>query len=353
MRRFILVFAVIALAIALWTATAHAQPGRGPGGSGGSGGSPAPTGPDKIAGMNADLLGESLATQESQLANMKNNLHITMVRVDLDWEYVQYGGSTTYDWSLYDPLMQAIAAEGMTPLVLIQGTASWASTSGSIVAQPVPAQFAAFVTAVVDRYGAQDYEIWNEPNNTAFWATPNAAVYTTLLQDSYQAIKAVAPSSTVISGGLAPESTSGGNINAVTFLQEMYADGAEPYMNAVGYHPYSYPALPNTLESWSGWSQMSASSPSIRSVMTANGDAGKPVWLTEVGYPSNTASYPAGINGTTAEADEVSQVNAFAAANSWVGPVFWYAYQDDSSGLFGLLTSSGAHKLAYTTMAGL
>jgi len=46
-------------------------------------------------------------------------------------------------------------------------------------------------------------------------------------------------------------------------------------------------------------------------------------------------------------------VNAFAVTNSWVGPVFWYAYQDDSSGPFGLLTASGAHKLAYTTMAGL
>ena len=46
-------------------------------------------------------------------------------------------------------------------------------------------------------------------------------------------------------------------------------------------------------------------------------------------------------------------MNAFSAANSWVGPVFWYAYQDDSSGPSGLLTASGAHKLAYTTAAGL
>jgi hypothetical protein len=308
---------------------------------------------DKIQGMNADLLGESLATQEAQLAVMKNTLHITTVRVDLDWEYVQYGGSTTYDWSLYDPLFSAIKAEGMTPLVLIQGTASWASTSGSIVAQPDPVQFATFVTSVVQRYGAQDYEIWNEENNTAFWATPNPAVYTTLLEDSYQAIKAVAPSSTVISGGLAPEPNSGGNIDAVTFLQEMYADGAEPYFNALGDHPYSYPALPDNYETWSGWSEMSAFPTSIRSVMVANGDSAKQVWFTEVGYPSNTTSYPAGLNGTTAEADEITQVNAFAAANSWVGPVFWYVYQDDSSGNFGLLTASGARKAAFTTFAAL
>jgi hypothetical protein len=89
-----------------------------------------------------------------------------------------------------------------------------------------------------------------------------------------------------------------------------------------GYHPDSYPALPDSADSWSGWTNMSATSPSVRSVITASGDSGKRVWITEVGFPSNTASYPAGLNGLTAEPDEVTQVNAFAAANSWVGPVF-------------------------------
>lgn len=307
--------------------------------------------PDKIIGMDAALLGEPLATQEAQLADMKANLHITSIRVSLNWEYVQYNGPGTYDWSLYDQLGQAIAAEGMTPLVIIQGTASWASSSGAINAQPDPTQFAAFVSAVVQRYGAQLYEIWNEQNNTAFWSTPNAAVYTTLLKDSYQAIKAAAPSSTVVSGGLAPVAGNG-NVAPVPFLQQMYADGAKPYMDAVGYHPYSFPALPNTYESWSGWSNMAATNPSIRSVMVANGDSAKKVWITEVGYPSNVTSNT-GINGTTAESDELTQVNAFANANSWVGPVYWYAYQDDSSGPFGVETSTGAHKAAYATMANL
>ena len=71
MRRLLLLFALVALAVALWTAVAHGQP---------------PT-PDK----------KSLATQETQLAAMKDNLHITMVRVDLDREYVQYDGPTSYD----------------------------------------------------------------------------------------------------------------------------------------------------------------------------------------------------------------------------------------------------------------
>ena len=337
MRRILALFALAPIFVSVLTIPAAA--------------SPVVTTRDKVIGMDADLLGESLATQEAQMADMKANLHITTVRVDLNWEYVQYGGPGTYDWSLYDQLGKAIVAEGMTPLVIIQGTASWASTSGAINAQPNPAQFATFVSAVVQRYGAQFYEIWNEPNNTAFWATPNAAVYTALLKDSYQVIKAAAPKSTVISGGLAPVA-GGGNVAPVTFLQQMYADGAKPYMDAVGYHPYSFPALPNTYEGWSGWSNMEATSPSIRSVMVANGDSAKKVWLTEVGWPSNTASMT-GAAGPTAESDELTQVNTFANANSWVGPVYWYAYQDDDSGPFGLITTSGALKPAYSVMAGL
>ncbi len=338
MRRLLGAFAVILLASATLTLPAAAALAR-------------PSVPDKITGMDADLLGESLATQEAQLADMKVNLHITSVRVDLNWEYVQYNGPGTYDWSLYDQLGQAITSVGLTPLIIIQGTASWASTSGAINAQPNPTQFANFVTAVVKRYGSQYYEIWNEPNNTAFWATPSAAVYTTLLKDSYQAIKAVAPKSTVISGGLAPIA-GGANIAPVPFLQQMYADGAKPYMDAVGYHPYSFPALPNTFESWSGWSNMAATSPSIRSVMVANGDSAKKVWLTELGWPSNVAS-TTGVDGSTAEGTELTQVNAFANANSWVGPVYWYAYQDDDSGQYGLLTTTGARKSAYQVFAQL
>ncbi len=344
MRRFVLVFALMALAVALWTATAHAQPGRAPA---------PPPGPDKITGMNADLLGESLATQQAQLANMKASLHITMVRVDLDWEYVQYDGSTSYDWSLYDQLLGAIKAEGMTPLVIIQGTASWASTSGSIVAQPDPVQFATFVTAVVDRYGAQDYEIWNEPNNTAFWATPNAAVYTTLLQDSYQAIKAVAPSSTVISGGLAPETTSNGNIAPVDVPPGDVRRRGRAVHERRGLSPLQLPRAARH----------------GRELVGLVADVGH-IAFHPLGHgqPTGTRASRSGSPrsairrtrrpspGSTARRDRLTrsaQVNAFAVANSWVGPVFWYAYQDDTSGPFGLLTASGLHKTAYTTMAGL
>jgi polysaccharide biosynthesis protein PslG len=324
----------------------------------GSGTSSGSSASDLITGMSdPDLLGESLSLQQSQLADMKTNLHITTVRIGVIWEYVQYEGPTSFDWSLYDQLIGAIRADGLSLDLIIGATASWASASGDINAQPSnPAQFAAFAADVASRYGSggpTTYEIWNEPNNVNFWTpAPNAAAYTTLLIDSYNAIKAVQPNEMVISGGLAPEANDGTNIAPITFLQAMYADGAKGHFNAVGYHPYSYQALPDTFESWSGWSQMSATNPSIRSVMAANGDSAKQVWITEVGWPSNTASIT-GVNGLTAQGDEITQIQSFAQANSWVGPIYLYTYQDDSSGPFGVITSTGAKKPSYAVLASL
>jgi polysaccharide biosynthesis protein PslG len=310
-----------------------------------------------------DLLGESASLQKSQLADMESNLHVTTVRIEANWEYVQYAGPTQFDWSQYDPLVKAIRADGMGIDFVIDGTASWASSSGALFAQPASAaQFAAWAADVAARYGSggtTSYEIGNEPNSVEFWQpAPNPAAYTADLEAAYKAIKAVQPKESVVSGGLAPESNDGTDINAVTFLQDMYADGAKGSFDAVGYHPYSYPALPNTPESWSAWTQMSATTPSIRSVMAANGDSAKQVWITEVGWPTNETSNT-GLAGTTAQSDEVSQVASFAGANSWVGPVYWYSYKDEGTDStndedwFGLVTAAGAHKPAYTVFKGL
>jgi hypothetical protein len=220
-----------------------------------------------------------------------------------------------------------------------------------------PATFGAFAAAVAARYapdGVRDYEIWNEPNNAIFWQpAPNPAAYTADLVASYHDIKAVDPSAVVITGGLAPEASDGTDINQVTFLQDMYADGAKGSFDAVGYHPYSYPALPDTYETWSGWSQMSQTPVSIQSVMAANGDAALPLWLTEVGAPT---SGPDGV-GTAAQAEELTQAIANAKASSSIAALFIYTYEDSGTDTttdedwFGLLTASGAEKPSYAAVA--
>ena len=115
----------------------------------------------------------------------------------------------------------------------------------------------------------------------------NAKAYAVLLENAYNAIKSVNPSAGIITGGMAPAISANGNTSPIGFLTALYAAGAEPYFNAVGMHPYSYPAMPTYFAPWNAWSQIASTTPSLRSIMTANGDAGKRIWMTEYGAPTD------------------------------------------------------------------
>ena len=306
-----------------------------------------------------DLLGESASTQAAQLAAMKA-IGITEIRMDANWDWVQYGGQNTFDWSQLDQAVASVRAAGMSVDLIVDGCPPWAAvsgTSGDDSPQPASsAKYAHWAAEVAARYapkGVSTFEIWNEQNSVAFWQpAPNPAAYTADLIAADKAIKKVDPSALVLSGGLAPETNGGRDINAITFLQRMYAYGAQGHFDGVGYHPYSYPALPNTYDSWSGWSQMGQTSPSIRSVMAANGDSGKRIYITEVGAPSGG---PWRV-GQTSQAAEFTQAIGAAKATSWIGGIYLYSWQDEGTDTsnnedwFGLLTAAGVHKPAYTAV---
>jgi hypothetical protein len=307
-----------------------------------------------------DLITKPAKVQASELAAMKA-AGITSIRLDADWSVVQHAGAKSFSWGQLDQVVKSVRAAGMTADLIIDGTPAWAAKAGtSRDASPPPAssaQYAAFAAQVAARYaprGVRMFEIWNEPNNAGFWSPkPDPAAYTADLKAAYAAIKHADPSAFVISGGLAPETNDGTNIAPVTFLQDMYAHGAKGSFDALGYHPYSYPALPNTVEAWSGWSQMSQTTPSIRSVMTSHGDAAKQVWITEVGAPS---SGPDGV-GQQGEATDLTQAIANTKGTSWIGGLYLYSWQDEGTDTsndqdwFGLVTAAGAHKAAYTAVA--
>ncbi len=306
------------------------------------------------------LLTEAPAIQAAQLANLKS-IGITSVRIGANWAWISYAGQGTYDWTQLDQEVASVRAAGMSMDMVIMGTPAWAAVSGEAgndVAQPAnPSSFGQFAAAVAQRYapqGVQDFEIWNEPNNTVFWQpAPNPAAYVQILQAAYTDIKAVDPGAFVITAGLAPEATQNGNINEVTFLQDMYADGAKGYFNAVGDHPYSYPALPDTYEAWSGWSQMAVTPTSLESTMAANGDGSKPIWVTEVGAPTGG---PDSV-GTAAQAEELTQAIDNAKSSSWIGAMYLYTYEDSGGNpstdedWFGLLNADGSAKAAWSAVA--
>ncbi len=306
------------------------------------------------------------------------SLGIGWIRVDLPWSGVQPTDSAHYNWGFFDTIVAAANARNLKILAILHYTPAWARPAGCYsynCAPSNPANFAAFAKAAAQRYGQEGitaWEIWNEPNLTESWQPmPSPAAYTTLLQDTYAAIKSVEPSSTVITGGLGPSATSNGNIAPLDFLTDVYADGGKNYFDAVGDHPYSFPALPLNYQPWNAWSQMASTPESIRGIMLANGDAAKKVWLTEYGAPTGgpgplaTDGSLANFSGMPDHVTEALQAQMLSEAVTsveqlpWAGPFFWYSYQDlgtstiTNENFFGLLRYDGTPKPAYTTLKNL
>jgi hypothetical protein len=302
------------------------------------------------------LVNESASQQAATLAALYGT-GLRWVRIDANWGYWE-SSPGVFNWAAMDQTVSLIRAQGMSIDFIIDGVPAWAASVPSDVTlatdNVLPAsasQFGGWAQAVATRYGSggpTSYEIWNE-ENLGVLPAPNPAIYTADLQAAYNAITAVQPNEEVVTGGLAPAADGTDSIAPVEFLQDIYADGGAGYFNAVADHPYSYPALPNTVESWSGFSQMSATSPSIRSVMVANGDASKQIWITEVGAPS---AGPNGV-GLTNQATEITQVVDDAESTSWIGALFVYTYQDSATNpdYFGLVNADGSPKPAWAALA--
>jgi hypothetical protein len=298
-----------------------------------------------------ELLDGDHSGQVQQLEQMKS-MGMNTVRVDANW-LAGEPSQGTFDWSALDGLMAAVQQVGMTADLIIDGCPPWAAAAGATgqFAQPAsPAQFATWAAAVAARYGSKGagyFEIWNEPNIQTFWSpAPNPAAYTADLVAAYAAIKAADPSSVVISAGLAATDNTSENINPVTFFGDMYADGAKGSFDAVGDHPYTFPASPYT-DSQGSWGEMDQTSPSLRSLMIAHGDGAKKIWITEFGAPTDVVT-------DAQQATELTQAITAAKNTSWIGAFYIYTWSDQYSGdNFGLLDSNGNPKPAFNAVAAL
>jgi hypothetical protein len=288
-------------------------------------------------------------------------LGATWVRVDIEWGDVQYSSPNDSNWTDYDTLVNAIAAHHLKTLVIILFTPQWArnpSCGGGAKCPPAdPNQFATFASEVAARYKGkvEAYEVWNEPNNYNFWATKtDCDAYTALLKVTYPAIKKADSNAIVVTGGLAPENTDNNNISQTDFLSCVYNDGGKNYFDAVGDHAYTFPTLPSA-NNTNVWAQMSETNPSLRSIMTANGDAKKKIWITEFGTPTDGPD-PHWFNTEAQQAAMVTDSMNLYKTYSWVGPIFWYTLQDGgtststSENFFGLVRADGSLKPAYTTL---
>jgi hypothetical protein len=311
------------------------------------------------------LIGLSQSQLTSTLANIKE-LGVTWIRFDVSWAAVQPNNIGSYNWSGYDRVVKAIQAAHLEALGTIDYSPEWAQTLGLGGTQVPPdndaafATFAGMVAARYASYGLHAWEIWNEPNWADFWPpAPNAAAYTLLLKDSYLAIHLANPGAVVVAAGLSGTGTSGTQVAATEFLNQMYANGAQGYFDALAMHPYTFPRLATDAMAGS-WQELYA----LHNIMSSNGDGSKRIWITEYGAPTGGpgAASPAGepsrgsVNHVSDDAQAQILTSAVQAYESltFAGPFFWYNYQDtptapyDADFSYGLLNADGSQKPAYS-----
>jgi polysaccharide biosynthesis protein PslG len=280
------------------------------------------------------------------------------IRMDVNWDVIQRDGPATYNWGPFDQVLEAARAHDLQVLATILYTPPWARPAGTWANTPPTslADYAAFARAVAERYSARGvhaYEIWNEPNSSRFWApSADAARYTQMLVAAAAAIRSADSRAVIITGGTSPAVNGGGNIAPVTFLEQIYAHGGRDAFDAVGHHPYCYPALPGDAESWSAWHQMAGAGTSLRSVMSAHGDGKKQIWATEFGAPTGGPS--GSFVGEQVQAEMVTRAYKLFGSYKWAGPLFWYAARDlgtngsTRENFFGLLRNDFTPKPSFS-----
>lgn len=276
------------------------------------------------------------AELDRELDLMKGN-GATWLRFDLDWSYVE-PQKGVFHWGLPDRVMDEARQRGFKVVMTITYSPSWAiSAAGRASTWPLPSHFppvnvgdfANFASAAVNRYkamGVKHWSIWNEPNWFENWGGgANPTAYTRLLQAAYPKIKAADRSATVISAGLAPAFTSGDRktLHAKEFLTAMYTAGVQGEMDAVGMHPYSFPAMPM----WAHVDNPFYNLPQLYNVMNARGDGAKKIWMLEFGgatrgTPSMTEAQ---------QRDYINQAYRQLPKWPWAGPMFWYSTRDTGS----------------------
>ncbi|SNT01541.1 hypothetical protein [Rhodococcoides kyotonense] len=332
------VVAAAALALGLTAPAAQAAP---PSGLGFSSGAPF------VLLDDATLNNELVAGRE---------VGASWVRVVVNWAAIETAPGV-FDWSNTDRVVNAARAQGYSVLAVLAGTPAWAQGGiPSFLPGAVPADagtYGAFAGAAATHLGdrVDTYEVWNEPNIPSFFAPVDASRYVGLLRAAYPSIHAGDPGATVISAGLATTIDTGGwTVAPVTFLQQMYAAGAAGFMDAVALHPYTFPF---TVENDPNgqWTQVDQA----YGTMTANGDGGKKIWITELGAP--TGNGPMSVS-EDAQAAIIGSSLAKASQLPYVGPVFVHSLRDsgtdafDSEQNYGLLRSDFSRKPSFAVVQG-
>ena len=252
-------------------------------------------------------------------------------------------------WAKYDRIVDLAGKHGLRLMVRLSNPPAWsrADPEAGAFAPPDDLQdFVNYAVAVARRYRGRisHYQIWNEPNIYPEWGNSfvDPARYTELLCRAHDALKAVDPDMVVISGAIAPTISLDGfyGFSDLIFLQEIYDHGGGDcfdVLSAQGYGLFSGP----TDRRLRATSVNVARHTYYRDIMARNGDAHKPIWLSEAAWnasldaalpPEQIADFSRFGNVTQAQAARYLPIFYERVQREWPwigGVMYWFFTRKD------------------------
>src|SRR4051794_21738798 len=211
---------------------------------------------------------------------------VETVRMAMPWSDMEPSPGAI-SFAQTDTIVGQAAVHGFKVLPTVTFAPAWAARHPGNSNSPPEGttNYANFLSAAVKRYGpggsywaehpevpnrpVREWQIWNEPNQPVFnWSDqPFATDYVALVRDARTAIKAIDPGAKIVLAGLVGTSWRA--------LDQVYKAGGKSLFDVVAIHPFTLDPN-NTIKILD----------KVRAVMRANGDARKPMYVTELTWPA-------------------------------------------------------------------
>ncbi len=298
---------------------------------------------------------------------------VDSIRIGIAWGSVQQTPQGAPDWGAIDYLVSGANEAGLDVLPFVYGAPTWAVPAAKVPGPtsarapktlPVKtagerAAWSAFLVLAAQRYGPsgtfwqehptlpaapiRTWQIWNEPNFKYFVTRPNPADYGKLVKISFAALRGVDPGAKIVLAGLFAQPIEATRryrppqaYFAADFVERMYRStpGVKSKFQGVALHPYTgkYTRLAPEIEEF-------------RRALKRNHDGGKGLWITEIGWSSETygQEHDSFAKGPAGQARELKKAFGLFVqkATKWrLKRVYWFSV-DDAQGICNFCGGSG------------
>lgn len=263
------------------------------------------------------------------------------IRQEFPWEDIEIHGKGDYvdrrndpagvdAWAKYDNIVELAEDHDIQVIARLSNPPAWTRVLTDTIGTAAPPDdfndFGDFAATVADRYRGRIryYQVWNEPNGNEEWGKQDVdpEAFSELLCIAYERIKDADPSAVVLAAALTPTvANDGRHMNDLIYLQRMYRAGAGECFDVFSVQGYGL---------WSGPTDQRLRPTVInyphnlflRDIMVRNGDADKPLWISEMGWNVAPADIAPIYGRVTEDQQARFTVGAFQRAQEewpWVG----------------------------------